>query len=257
MCASLRMRTSALASALLDLVLAPVCLGCRGALTPEDPARPVCRRCRSLLAPPAPPLCQRCGAPLLLTGRNEGTRCPDCRAWPPSLRFARSACLYQPPADRLVHALKYQGWSLVAAVLARRMTQVVLPDEVNLEARLCIPVPTTRARRRQRGYDQAWLLAGAFAALTGRTAAQALLRMGNSVTQTALQPIARGANVAGGFRVDERFTPSVAGAHVLLVDDVLTTGATAIECARTLVGAGARCVSLITFARALVARSRT
>lgn len=244
-----------LLTTLTDLILAPICLGCRGWMAPEDPSRPVCGRCRSLLSPPAPPLCTRCGAPLLRTGRQEGHTCPDCRTWPSALRFARSACLYEPPADGLVHALKYHGWRIVAAPLAERMAATRLPEEVEAEARVCVPVPTTAARRRQRGYDQAALLAHAFAQRSGRTVCHALARTGNSVTQTALQPVARGANVAGGFRVAERESALLAGAHVLLVDDVLTTGATAAECVRTLAAAGIRCVSLITFARAPVARA--
>jgi ComF family protein len=192
-----------------------------------------------------------------MTGRLAGPTCTDCREWPPALRFARSACLYEPPADELVHALKYHGWRVAVDAMVERMAAVRLPAEVEREARICVPVPTAAARRRQRGYDQAALLARAYARLTGRDFAEALLRSGNAVTQTALQPVARGANVAGGFRAAERVATLLTGAHVLLVDDVLTTGATAAECVRTLTAAGVRCVSLITFARALVARSRT
>lgn len=245
------------AAALVDLVLAPICLGCRAPMQPRDPQRPVCGRCRSLLAPPPAPTCERCGAPRLATGREEGRTCPECRAWAPTLRFARSACLYQAPADRLVHVLKYHGWHIVAPFLAERLAGVPLPAEVEEEARVCVPVPTTPARRRQRGYDQAWLLARMLAERTGRSCINALARMGNAITQTALQPMARGANVAGAFlAVDDAVAP-LRGAHVLLVDDVLTTGATAAECTRALVASGIRCVSLITFARACGARSRT
>ncbi len=217
----------------------------------------MCGRCRSFLGPPSPPLCPRCGAPLLVTGRTRDSTCTDCEAWPASLRFARAACLYEAPADTLVHAFKYKGWSALSAILAGLMAGAHLPEEVREEATTCIPVPTTAARRRQRGYDQARLLAFDFARLTGRTVTHALVRTGNSTTQTALQPVARGANVAGGFRLAEREAERLLGSHVLLVDDVLTTGATAAECARTLARAGVRCSSLITFARALVGRTRT
>lgn len=245
-----------LANALLDLILAPVCLACAGPMRPSDRARPVCGRCRSLLEAPAPPLCDRCGAPRLATGREEGWTCAACTAWPPALRFARAACMYRDPADRLVRALKYHGWRVAAAPLAARMATTGLPREVDVEARICIPVPTTDARRRQRGYDQAVLLAHAFAARTGRTVVTALARHGNAATQTALQPVSRGANVAGGFRLAETGI-ALRDRHVLLVDDVLTTGATAVECTRTLTAAGIRCASLITFARAPVARCPT
>jgi predicted amidophosphoribosyltransferase len=150
-----------------------------------------------------------------------------------------------------VHALKYNGWKALAEPMAERMAAIALPDETREEVRFVVHVPTTSARRRQRGYDQARLLADAFARRTGLSARAALVRSAERGSQTALQPIARAANVAGGFRVDRSEAAGLAGAHVLLVDDVLTTGATAIECAGTLVAAGVRCVSVITFARAL------
>jgi predicted amidophosphoribosyltransferase len=134
------------------------------------------------------------------------------------------------------------------------MAAIRLPDDVTEEAQLCVPVPTTTLRLRQRGYNQAELLACAFAARTGREVRPLLERRGSARTQTALQPVARGANVAGAFRVPPAAVRALHRTHLLLVDDVLTTGATAAECARTLQAAGARCISLITFARALDAR---
>lgn len=244
-----------LLSCLVDLVLAPVCLGCREPMSPADSARPVCRLCRARMRPLAPPLCRRCGAPLLATGRTIEETCADCRHWPAALHNARSAFHYAEPADRLVRALKYHGWHSLAPVLAECMARIPLPADVDRETRICVPVPTTAERRRQRGYDQARLIAEAFAARTGRQVLAALIREGNARTQTALQAAARGANVAGGFRPDGSLAASLMDAHVLLVDDVLTTGATAAECARTLAAAGVRRSSLITFARALDARS--
>src|SRR5690606_18920617 len=107
-------------------------------------------------------------------------------------------------------------------------------------------VPTTERRRRERGYNQAEALAAAYARTTGRTSLQLLRRTSGSRTQTTLQPAARRANVAGAFAA----VVDASGMHVILVDDVLTTGATAAECAGTLAAAGACCIRLITFARA-------
>ncbi len=124
-------------------------------------------------------------------------------------------------------------------------------------ARLCVPVPTTRNRYRQRGYNQAELLTRAFATETRRDAFDALIRTRAASSQTALQPGARGANVAGAFAVRHSASRSLQEAHLLLIDDVLTTGATVSECVRTLIAAGARCVSVVTFTRALDVRRLT
>jgi predicted amidophosphoribosyltransferase len=137
------------------------------------------------------------------------------------------------------------------------MAQLRLPLDAEEEARLVIPVPTTATRLRERGYNQAERLAATYARLTQRALRPLLSRAGAAATQTALQPVARGANVAGAFHVVDHGARTLRGEHVILVDDVLTTGATAIACTRALVEAGARCVTLITFARALDARRLT
>jgi predicted amidophosphoribosyltransferase len=241
--------------ALADLVLPPACLACDGIIDPRDTARLVCRRCRSLLRAVPHPACTRCEAPRLVTSRSDEA-CAECRNWPDSLTVARSACLLLPPADVIVHALKYRGWPALASLIADRMATVRLPAAVR-DAAVCVPVPTTRARLRTRGYNQAFLIAAAFASRTGRSTCDVLAREGHTGTQTALQPVARRANVAGAFR----FVPERAGAvrdrAVLLIDDVLTTGATAAACAATLADAGALSIGLITFARAIDARRLT
>lgn len=232
--------------ALLDLVLAPVCLGCDGLIAPGDTARLVCRRCRSRLRAPPAPVCPRCGAPKRMTGiETDSFTCPECREWPDALRFARSACLLEPPADRLVHQLKYRGWRALGGPLGERMASVRWPAEAH-EPAVVAAVPTTARRLRERGYNQAQLLADSLAHVTGRDTLPLLRRVSGARTQTALQPAARAANVAGAFQASDRCD----GLHVILVDDVLTTGATALECAAVLARAGACCTRLLTFARA-------
>jgi ComF family protein len=236
--------------ALLDLVFAPVCLGCDGLIAPGDSARLVCRRCRSRLRAPPAPRCPRCGAPRRMTGLAADTfTCPECRDWPDALRFARSACLLEPPADRLVHELKYRGWHALGEPLGSIMSRVQWPRETHAPA-VVAPVPTTQKRLRERGYNQAAMIADAYARATGDVRADLLRRDVGARTQTTLQPAARAANVAGAFGP----AADVSGAHVILVDDVLTTGATAAECATVLSAAGACCVRLITFARAFQIR---
>lgn len=156
-----------------------------------------------------------------------------------------------PPADALVHRLKYGGWRSLAPTLARRMAAMPLPRDVRDEARIVVPVPTTRKRRRRRGYDQAEVLADAYAGIRGLRVVRALVRRRAAGSQVVLQPAQRRANVAGAFGPAARPAPELRGAHVLLVDDVLTTGATALEVTGALVARGCRLVSVITFARSL------
>lgn len=152
--------------------------------------------------------------------------------------------------DALVHELKYRGWHGLAPLLAERMARVALPRDVAEETRVVVPVPTTTVRLRERGYNQAERLARALAEQTDRRLVDALRRGTGTPSQTTLQPAARLANVAGAFAPALEAGTDLANEHVLLVDDVLTTGATVVACCEALVAAGARCVSVLTFARA-------
>ncbi|MFP4623466.1 MAG: ComF family protein [Gemmatimonadota bacterium] len=150
-----------------------------------------------------------------------------------------------------MHQLKYRGWQNLATLMADRMARVALPPDVRGEAGLVVPVPTTALRIRQRGYNQAEVLARALVRRTHRTVFCALQRGAGTSSQTTLQPAARLANVAGAFSLAAGTENDIAGEHLLLVDDVLTTGATVTACTAALVEAGARCVSVLTFARAV------
>ena len=179
-------------------------------------------------------------------------RCALCEELPPSLRALRSPFLLDGPPRELVHALKYGGWRSLAAPMGARMAAVELPVEVEEEVRLVVPTPVSAVRLRQRGYNQAALLAVVVAAARGWTCAPDLLvRARASDTQTNLHPSERRANVAGAFSVRPGGEASLRMEHVLLVDDVWTTGATALACGEALTGAGARAYSVLTFARAL------
>jgi ComF family protein len=238
----------------LDFLLPSSCLGCDDRLPLDGPTEPICPTCVSRMREPPWPRCPRCHFPTG-TGRSTQT-CLACREWPAALRAARSAVILEDPADRLVHALKYGGWRELAPVLARRMQAVPLPEESVGRRLLAVPVPTTARRRRQRGYNQAALLARSFAEGTRVEYAEALTRGTSTGSQVALDPSQRRSNVRGAFSTVTQHEALLRGSHVLLVDDVLTTGATAGEAAQTLERAGADGVSLITFARALPDRRR-
>lgn len=248
-----------LARGALDLVFAPVCLGCRAPVSPELEERRVCRACWARSRAIPSPRCDRCWSPLRLVLPGGPTiRCALCEELPPYLRAVRSAFLLDGPPRELVHGLKYGGWSSLAAAMADRMARLALPREVEDEVRLVVPTPVSPVRLRQRGYNQAALLARAVAARRGWTfASDLLIRTRASETQTTLHPSERRANVAGAFSARPGSEASFLLEHVLLVDDVWTTGATALACGKALTDAGARSFSVLTFARALPELVRT
>jgi ComF family protein len=135
------------------------------------------------------------------------------------------------------------------------MAALALPSEAEEEIRFVVPAPLSGVRMRQRGYNQAELLARSVASRRGWTCIPDLLvRARSAETQTALHPSERVANVAGAFQVRPRYADLLPMEHVLLVDDVWTTGATALACGDALLIAGARAFSVLTFARALPER---
>lgn len=240
------MKAGALAQDLLDLLLPRACLGCRDRIPPEEGQSLVCARCRTLLRPPPFPRCPRCDLPVG-TGGPRGDACLECQDWPPELVSARAAVVMEPPADALVHALKYGGWRTLGEMMGSRMAAV--PGPVGGDA-VAVPVPTTERRRRDRGYNQAQVLAAVVARLRGMPLVEALERPGGR-TQVRLGPEERRANVMGSFRLLPAVGSRIRGREVILIDDVLTTGATAISAAGTLSQGGAGSVHLLTFARAL------
>jgi len=174
--------------------------------------------------------------------------CAACLDWPAGLRAA-AACLHEGAAAHLVRGLKYRGWTGLAAPMAKCM----LPAARKLAGHdepLLVPVPLSAARRRERGFNQAELLTAELAAHTGWPHGNLLIRRG------AGRPFARSGKTERARRAAEAFDVAHGSPHrtaddwpVLLVDDVITTGATAGACAAVLAGAGFRCVGAVSFAR--------
>jgi ComF family protein len=157
------------------------------------------------------------------------------------LRRVRSAVWLDDLARRAVHGLKYGGWWRIAEQLAGAMAGLLPAGPA-----LLVPIPLSPRRLRRRGYNQAERVAAALSRRAGLPLARdRLRRVRDTPTQTALPPEARQANVAEAFHA-----AGVAGARVVLVDDVFTTGATLAEAARSLAQAGAKAVEAVTFARA-------
>ncbi len=244
------MNAPALAAELLDFFLPVVCVGCRDHISLERSSELVCSPCRTRLRAPPWPRCGRCGFPVG-SGVLAADTCFECVGWGPELSAASFAVVLRPPANALVHGLKYDGWSGLAKFMGDRMARSAVPRELESEAYLITPIPTTRRRARTRGYNQARLLAETIADRVEMPLIDALERCRDGSTQVGLHPAERRANVKRAFTVRAEARATLTGARVLLVDDVLTTGSTSMAAARPLVQAGSTQVFLSTFARAL------
>lgn len=252
------------ASDLIDFLLPTGCLSCR-AWRPADAGRDaglLCPPCRARLGDAAWPRCPRCHHPSG-TGRRrmgESALCIECREWPDALTAARYAVRLDGPAADLVHALKYEGWAEAAGEMGDRMASTIarhgpwVTEDEPACSKLLVPVPTTPERERRRGYNQARLLARHVAGTTGLPLVEALTRRDSRASQTSLTPRERVENVHGAFVVTAVGATALPAAHVVLVDDVLTTGATAGEAAQVLTRAGAASVTLLAYARSTPVR---
>jgi predicted amidophosphoribosyltransferase len=158
----------------------------------------------------------------------------------------------------VVHALKYRGWERAAAGMAARMARLPWPGDVVAERAALVPVPLGAVRRRARGFNQSERLARALAPHWDVPVWDDVLERGRETSsQTRLTPEQRLSNVSGAFRASPGAGARLAGAHVVLVDDVVTTAATMNACASALFAAGARILSYVTFGRAPTPADRT
>jgi ComF family protein len=243
--ASGRTLVGAWRDALLDFVLPRACVVCDRMLAARDPG-PACGVCWTRVAYLSFPQCERCGHPV------GAFRCRWCEFLPPFVRAGRSVCWVPGgSAGGMVHALKYGGWTAMASHMADRMARLAWPRDVAEERTALVPVPLAPVRQRERGYNQSLLLARPLGASWDLPVwPDVLERLRITGTQTRLTPEERRSNVAGAFRAVSGARHRLRGAHVILVDDVVTTGATLVECAAALLYGGARIVSFVTFGRA-------
>ena len=177
--------------------------------------------------------------------------CAWCELLPPYVRAVRSAyALGGGTAGAIVHALKYRGWPGLAPAMASRMSRLAFPPDVERERAALVPVPLARSRERARGFNQSALLAQALSSEWGLPVRADLVERARATeTQTRLTPGERHRNVSGAFRA-RADRAALRGLHLVLVDDVVTTGATLNACAAALHAGGARILSFVTFGRA-------
>jgi len=232
-------------SPIVDLVFPPRCPLCGAGISTQTG---LCGACWNELTIPGEPACALCQRPFD-DGVAEGSVCAPCLASPPRHDGIAAGTLYGEPSRRLVLAYKH-GNRIALAPLLARLIAAKLPTVD--ETWLIVPVPLHRWRLWRRGFNQAALLAREIARLRGGTVlVDALDRRKRTPTLGGLGRKARARALSGAIRVNARRQAALKGARVLLVDDVLTSGATSDACVAALKRAGADTVKIACFARVL------
>jgi ComF family protein len=227
----------------LDLALPPLCAACR---EPVE-GRGLCPSCWSKLSFITRPYCERLGTPFVYDP-GPGILSMEAIADPPAYNRARAAVRFDEVSRALVHALKYGDRLDLAPMMGHWISQA--GRELLAEADALVPVPLHWRRLWARRFNQSAMLAATVSSQTGvRVAAGALKRVKPTAQQVGLSRTERAANVQGAFRVPSDGKAAVTGRRLVLIDDVLTSGATVDGCARALLRAGAANVDVLVFAR--------
>jgi ComF family protein len=230
--------------AIVDLIVPPSCPAC-GARTAEPTT--LCPACWRETKRISRPFCERLALPFSLDP-GSGTISPAALAHPPRWDRARAAVLYEGPPTQLVTALKFGDRLEVAPCLASEMARA--GADILREADAMVPVPLHPRRLFQRRFNQAAVLAHGVSKRSGvPVLVDVLRRVKPTPPQVGLTKEGRARNVVGAFAVPARRRDGIAGKRLILVDDVLTTGATLEACARVLNRAGAASVDVLVCAR--------
>ncbi len=229
--------------AALDVALPRLCAVCREPVEGEG----LCAACWSKLSFISRPYCERLGIPFVYDPGN-GILSMEAIADPPAYNRARAAVRFDEVSRALVHALKYGDRLDLAPMMGGWISRA--GHEILTEADALVPVPLHWRRLWTRRFNQSAMLAAAVSAASGvPMVTTALKRVKATVQQVGLSRSERAANVQGAFRVPEQGKAAVVGRRLVLLDDVLTSGATVEGCARALLRAGARNVDVLIFAR--------
>lgn len=230
----------------LDLLLPPQCLCCDARVAAQGQ---LCATCFSRVTFITEPYCACCGVPFAAASQAlAGGLCPTCAATPPVFQQARAALRYDAGARQLVLPLKHADRPELAAMLAPHLVRA--GAALLRDGELLVPVPLHRWRLFHRRYNQAALLACAVGRLTGVAVARDLLLRHRATVPLGEKSAAERAQVVrDAFAVRASRAGLLAGRRVVLIDDVLTSGATANACAEVLLAGGARRVDVLVAAR--------
>src|SRR6476469_10554846 len=227
----------------LDIALPTLCVSCREPVAGEG----VCAECWAKLSFIAPPFCPRLGIPFVYDPGPE-LLSMEAIANPPAYQRARAAVRYDDVARTLVHALKYQDRTDLAPAMGRWMARA--GAELLTGADMLVPVPLHWRRAWRRRYNQSGALAQIIARQSGvKVRGEVLRRVRATEQQIGLSRTQRATNVQGAFQVSPDRQAEIQGRRIILIDDVLTSGATLDACARALLRAKAAQVDVLVFAR--------
>ncbi|MDD5483613.1 MAG: ComF family protein [Kiritimatiellae bacterium] len=235
---------SVLTRVLFDIMFPRACAGCRG--RPGGEFLYLCWDCLAQIKFIKFPYCLLCGNPASGILPRQYL-CADCRKRRPFFDCARSAALYDGLMKEMMLDFKYRRAVWLGPDLGQLMCACLRAHFQVPEIDIIVPVPLHKSRARERTYNQSFLLAGEIARRLGKRPVEGLRRLTATKSQTHLTSAERAANVRGKFAINRLC--AVQNRRVLLIDDVMTTGATVNECARVLKEAGAQEVLVLTAAR--------
>ncbi len=230
----------------LDAILPPRCLKCGEVVAATGALCPTCWQQLSFLEPPC---CACCGQPFDFD-LGADALCGACTANPPAFDRARAVLRYDQASRDLVLAFKHADRTSLSPTFGAWLGRV--GRELIADSDLIVPVPLHWSRLFTRRYNQAALLAQALGAITGKPVVPDLLiRRRATQKQGHLGRLARQRNVAGAFALHPRRAEGLSGRRILLIDDVITTGATVTNCAKVLRKGGAESVNILAIARVI------
>lgn len=219
--------------AILDIIYPPRCFGC----DKDIDEGLICGQCFTKLTTSALGTCPICGLP---KASDEECLHPLIASGFASIVLTRIRAIgtYTPPYKGLVHNFKYQSKTKLAKILGLGLTNLITTDPILSRADYIVPIPLHPARKRERGFNQSLLLAQETSAGCGFKLIDCLRRSKNTKSQTQFNYKSRIDNIRGAFELKQKFQPLLKNKRAILVDDVITTGATLTEAARVLINNG-------------------
>jgi ComF family protein len=239
---------------LLDLIFPPRCPICQTIVSASENGRIICSACKKDIKPIQPPYCPRCGLPYYPSeedgGEEKSHLCGSCLQEQRYFEIHRTCALYEGALKEAIHRFKYGGVFSLVRIFGDLLQSTLTTLTQDYSVDVMVPVPLHIRRLRERGFNQALLLAKELNTRTGIPYAErALKKVKDTSVQIALKKKERKKNLKGAFQVKDH--EAIQGKTVVLMDDVYTTGATVNECSRTLLEAGADRVAVLTVSRAI------